>query len=55
MYIGFGAAITVPVRPCGRLDTLEPRSHQELLDRKGIFYKLVEVQSESSRIIGVAE
>ena len=33
MYIGFGAAITVPVRPCGRLDTLEPRSHQELLDR----------------------
>jgi ATP-binding cassette, subfamily B, bacterial len=33
----------------------EEGSHQELLDRKGIFHKLVEVQSESSRIIAVAE
>jgi ATP-binding cassette, subfamily B, bacterial len=33
----------------------EEGSHQELLDKKGIFYKLVEVQSEASRIIAVME
>jgi ATP-binding cassette, subfamily B, bacterial len=33
----------------------EEGSHQELLDKKGIFYKLVEVQSEASRIIAVTE
>ena len=33
----------------------EEGTHQELLDKKGIFYKLVEVQSQSSQIIAVAE
>jgi len=33
----------------------EEGTHQELLDKKGIFHKLVEVQSQSSQIIGVAE
>ena len=28
---------------------------KELLDKKGIFYKLVEVQSQSSQIMAVAE
>jgi ATP-binding cassette, subfamily B, bacterial len=33
----------------------EEGTHQELLDKKGIFQKLVEVQSEASRIIAVTE
>jgi ATP-binding cassette, subfamily B, bacterial len=33
----------------------EEGTHQELLDKKGIFYKLVEVQSQSSQIIAVSE
>jgi ATP-binding cassette subfamily B protein len=33
----------------------EEGTHQELLDKKGIFHKLVEVQSQSSQIIAVAE
>jgi ATP-binding cassette subfamily B protein len=33
----------------------EEGTHQELLDKKGVFHKLVDIQSQTSQIIGVSE
>ena len=34
--------------------SVEMGSHAELMEKKGIFYNLVDTQSQSSQIIGIA-